>query len=214
MPDQPRSQIADRPVVIGLAGGVGAGKSAAARVFEECGARHLDADADARAALDDREVRRTLVEWWGEDVLDDSGSVDRRRVADIVFQDPEQRRYLEALLHPIVIERHERDIARARAEGAESVVIDAPLLFEAGLDRRCDVIVFVDAPRKDRLRRVREARGWSDQELARRENSQRPLENKRSCAHYVLDNDAGLDKLQSQARDLYQEIMRRLRGDR
>lgn len=204
----------DRPVVIGLAGGVGSGKSAAARVFEECGAVRLDADAEVRAALDDSVVKRTLAQWWGAEAFDDAGGVDRRRVADLVFRDPEQRRRLEALLHPIVIERHERDIARAGAEGRAAVVIDAPLLFESGLDRRCDVIVFVEAPRAERLRRVREGRGWSAEELDRREKSQSPLENKRSSAHYVLENDAGLEDLQRRARDMFQEIMRRSRGVR
>lgn len=178
-----------RPVVLGLAGGIGAGKSAVARELERRGALVIDSDRESRQALDRPEVRGALVEWWGPDILDTSGRVDRSKVGAIVFADPEQRRRLEALVHPIV--RHSRAelVAQAGQKGTRLIVVDAPLLFEAGVDRECDKVVFVDAPRQLRIERVR-ARGWDEAELTRREKAQLPLEEKRARADATITNDS------------------------
>lgn len=179
-----------RPVVIGLAGGVGAGKSAVASAFASLGCLVADSDAQARAALQRPEVVRTLVEWWGKSVLDADGGVDRSRVASIVFERPEERRRLEGLIHPLVRETRGALIDRASTEGAPAVIVDAPLLFEAGLDSECDAVVFVSAPREVRLARVARSRGWDARELDRREAAQWPVEKKRAACGYEIDNGA------------------------
>ncbi len=175
--------------VIGLAGGIGAGKSAVARVMAELGCVVSDSDALARAALERDDVRAQLVSWWGEGVISTDGKVDRGAVSRIVFGDDEQRLRLEALVHPLVRVSRGEAIARARDAGARAFVIDAPLLFEAGLDAECDVVVFVDAPREVRLARVREHRGWDEAELDRREAAQLAVEEKRRRADVVVLND-------------------------
>lgn len=175
--------------VIGLAGGIGAGKSAVARVTAELGCAVSDSDALAREALEREDVRTQLVSWWGEGVIGTDGKVDRGAVARIVFGDDEQRLRLEGLVHPLVRVSRGEAIARARDAGARAFVIDAPLLFEAGLDAECDVVVFVDAPRELRLARVREHRGWDEAELDRREAAQLAVEEKRRRADVVVLND-------------------------
>jgi len=196
-----------RPILIGLTGGVGAGKSTVARLFENEGCARFDADASARAALDREDVRRELRAWWGDDVIEESGAVDRAAVARIVFADDDQRRRLERLVHPMVREDLDRAIAEAARAGEPALVADVPLLVEGGLAERCDAVVFVDAPREVRLGRARRERGWTEAEFERREKSQAPLEKKRRLAHYVVDNTSGESGLPSQVREILQRIL-------
>lgn len=197
------------PAVIGIAGGIGAGKSAVAAEFAQLGCLVIDSDREARALLRRDDVRKTLVEWWGRGVLDSTGEVDRSAVARIVFSDEAQRKRLEGLTHPMLRSNRETVKALAKERGAPAVILDAPLLFEAGLDAECDAVVFVDTPRPERLRRVVEARGWDEAELARRENSQWPLEDKRRRSDYVLRNDRDEATLRQGVARVLDEILTR-----
>jgi len=194
----PESTGARRPI-IGLTGGIGAGKSAVASILEDEGCLVCRSDELARQALRDPVIRRTLVDWWGPEILDPSGEADRRAVAEVVFGDPDERRRLERLTHPWIEARRRRIFERAGPE-VVALVIDAPLLMEAGLDRECDAIIFVDAPIELRRERVRRDRGWADGELDRREESQLPLDAKRGRADHVIRNDASLVDLTERVR--------------
>lgn len=210
--DSPRRR-ADPPnpvPVVGLTGGVGSGKSEVARILGEHGFVVIDSDRVAKQALDRPAVRDQLVRWWGGAVVNPDGSVDRSAVAAIVFADPEQRRRLEGLIHPIVKESRRGVVAKAAAEGKAGVVIDAPLLFEAGSETECDAVVFVEAPEAARLHRVRESRGWDETELRRRENAQIPLEEKRRRSDLTIVNDAGRDDLRRRV----EQVLPRLRRPR
>ncbi|MGH9895902.1 MAG: dephospho-CoA kinase, partial [bacterium] len=166
--------------VIGIAGGIGSGKSEVARLLGEMGCIESHSDDNVREVLMQPEVRDTLVGWWGRAILNAVGEVDRSAVARIVFNDEAQRRRLEGFVHPLVDAKRKKYWADAAAEGSVAAfVIDAPLLFEAGLDRRCDAVIFVDAPESVRQERVRASRGWDAGELRRREKNQWPLESKR-----------------------------------
>lgn len=201
-PESRPARARARPVVIGLAGGIGAGKSRVARELERLGCLVIDSDAQARDALRREEVKRELVSWWGEGILDDQGHVDRSRVAKIVFQDPSERERLEELIHPLV-KRSRAELIEAAGD-RPAIVIDAPLLFEAGVDAECDEVWFVDAPREARVERVRETRGWDENELARRESAQMPLDEKRRRSTRVIANagpEAGLRRAVEQALD-------------
>lgn len=182
--------------VIGLVGGIGAGKSTVAQIFAHLGCLVIDADRDAREALHREDVVKELVSWWGDGILGSDGRPDRAKIAEIVFKDPSQRTRLEGLVHPIVKNDRLLTIARARQEGRPAVIIDAPLLFEAGSDKDCDAVVFVDAPPEQRLARVR-ARGWSSEELARREAAQLQLAEKRARSAVIIENSGTLESLQN-----------------
>lgn len=193
-----------RMPVIGIVGGIGAGKSHVARAFERLGCVVLDSDVAAKAQLDEPAVKDVLVSWWGEGILGIDGKVDRKKIAAIVFADTSQRQRLEELIHPRLKAGRASAIAQARQEGKPGVIVDAPLLLEAGVAAECDYVVFVDAPKAERLQRVVEKRGWSVEEFEKREAAQWPLDKKREASHAVIANGNGvsIEQLQIEAAKL------------
>lgn len=198
-----------RQLVIGIAGGIGSGKSFVAKKLAElAGGVVFDADAVAKGMLDRPSVQRQLIEWWGPEVIAADGRTNRGRIADIVFERPAEKHKLEAIIHPLV--RAERELTKERLAGDAAVrclVMDTPLLFEAGFADDCDRIVFVDADPEVRLQRVRAGRGWDSQEMARREAGQWPVEKKLDLSHDIVDNNAGEAEAVAQIRDLITRIL-------
>jgi dephospho-CoA kinase len=205
-PHRPAELAAAAFPVIGIAGGIGAGKSAVAAAFARLGCFVIDSDARAKAALDREDVREALVSWWGPGILSAEGRVDRSRVASIVFTNAAERERLEQLVHPIVREDRAQMIRDARAAGAKAAIVDAPLLFEAGVDAECDCVVFVESPREVRVERVRRSRGWDEQELDRREAAQMPLEEKRARCRFVVENLSDTTDLDAQVDGILREL--------
>ena len=193
-----------KPLVIGLLGGIGSGKSTVGGILEELGCQVSNADAIVRELLEDPKIGKTLQSWWGPEVVGPDGRVDRQRIAGLVFRDPTQRTRLEGLLHPLVEQRRQADFDRR--PDARAHVIDAPLLLEAGLQDRCDLLIFIDSPRSARLERVA-ARGWTEEDLDRRESAQWPLDRKRDHAHHVLVNDGSPATLRTLTTDLLQNLV-------
>jgi dephospho-CoA kinase len=203
----PETKPQSKPV-IGLAGGIGSGKSAVARQMGSLGGFVIDADALAKQALQRAEVIEQLVAWWGEGMLDAEGQADRAKIAQRVFENPEERKRLEGLIHPLVAEQRAKLIQAAGADPAvRFIVLDVPLLFEVGLDRECDRVVFVEADEATRLKRVGEQRGWGPEELARRERNQMPLDRKRSQAHDMIRNDRSEGQSLAQVRELLARLL-------
>lgn len=209
MPAEPERPLAKArpfrpptPVVIGILGGIAAGKSAVAGIFAEHGLRHVDADAHARLAIGAPEVQRAIAATWPEAFTGDQ--LDRGALARIVFADEAARRRLEALLHPAIRTRIAAELATARADGT-SVLLDAPLLLEGGLIDQCDHVVFVQADTATRERRA-SARGWAIEELRRREAAQAPLSEKAQRAQHRIDNDGDLDATRQQVADLLDRL--------
>lgn len=195
--------------VIGLAGGVGSGKSSVARELQTLGCVVSDSDAEAKACLRRPGVRSMLVERWGGGILGADGEVDRSSVARIVFGDAAERIWLESVVHPLLRETREALLDRAEADGATGFVIDAPLLFEAGLDAECDAVIFVDCPRDERLRRVSASRGWDGAELDRREKAQLGLDEKRRRSDYFVRNAGGPQTMRVDVREVFDQIRRK-----
>ncbi len=194
--------------MIGLVGGIGAGKSLVASMFERLGAKVIDSDKLAHEVYAEPDVRAVIRGWWGDSVFQPSGEVDRRAIAAIVFSDADALQRLEALLYPRIESRRMaimRDVEDDPSVSA--IVVDAPKLFEAGVDRECDAVVFVEADRALRLQRVSTSRGWNEEELSRREQSQAPLAEKRSRADFVVANNADVDELRRQVGDILSRVL-------
>ena len=201
--------------IIGIAGGIGSGKSHVARLFGEVGCAVIDSDGQVHEAYKDPALMQTLRQWWGDEFLNPDGSINRSAVAKKIFGSPAERRRLEALVHPIVARARERKMLQV-VESANgwaqplAFVWDTPLLFEAGLREACDAVVFVDAPPEVRLQRVATARGWDSEELTRRENSQLPLDKKKNLSDDVISNAAEAEDLRNQVRQVLSRILTRL----
>lgn len=194
--------------IIGITGGIGSGKSFVARLFGELGCCVIHSDDQVRQAYEDAAIRQTLRDWWGASVFKPDGSVDRSAIAAKVFSDDSERQRLEKLLHPWVAAQ--RDVVMAKAienQGLRAFVWDTPLLFETGLSRECDALVFVQAPPDLRFNRLARTRGWGQEEIIRRENLQWPLDKKRKLAHYVVVNTADAAACRSQVREILSRIL-------
>ena len=186
--------------VIGIAGGVGSGKSAlAAALARRCRVVTLDADRAGHAALQQSDVADEIRQAFGSNVVDEEGRVLRPRLAAVVFGETEAhesaRRTLEAIVHPVIRAELERQIGLHQSrQDCDLLVLDAAVLLEAGWQRLCDLLVFLDTPRALRLERVAASRGWSADELTRREASQWPLERKRAAADVIVDNARDIEE--------------------
>jgi dephospho-CoA kinase len=208
--------------VIGLIGAIGAGKSLAAQALARRGGFVLDADAVGHALLRQRPIRDRIVAHFGTSILtpaespEDAPVIDRRALAAIVFADPRARRDLEAIVHPWMRRTFTKAIARTvRRQQAQAVILDAAILLEAGWDDLCDVVVFVDAPRSQRIARLASQRGWSEETLQARERAQWPPEEKRRQAAFVLCNDAEPSQLDEEVARFWEALRpprRRPRG--
>ncbi len=187
-------------LIVGLIGGIGGGKSTVAAAFARHGAKVVSGDALGHEALRQSDIKARLVERWGTDVLDEAGEISRRKVAGIVFaKTPHGRaelKALETLVHPYIGRRFREEAAAAEADpSVRLVVLDAAVLLEAGWDGVCDRVVFVDAPRAVRLRRLAEGRGWGAKDLEDRENAQLTLAEKAARATDVVDNSGAPEEV-------------------
>jgi dephospho-CoA kinase len=186
---------------IGLTGGIGAGKSEALAAFERLGASVLSTDSVTHELLGDEEVRAALIERWGPGIAP-NGEVDRARVGEIVFDDPEQLEWLESQLHPRVA-AHVADW-RARLEPeVEIAVVEVPLLFEATLEDAFDATVAVVAD--DRIREERLVRRGQPG-LEGREGRQLEQAEKEDRADHVIRNEGTLEELEREISGLIAEI--------
>jgi dephospho-CoA kinase len=185
-------------ITIGLIGGVASGKSAVARQFAERGAVILYADRVGHEVLREAAVVEQLVARWGPKILTAPGEISRSVVAKIVFAPGGEahRQFLNSVTHPRIAARLAAQLSELRQTNCPAAVLDAALLLEAGWDRLCDQIVFVDVPREQRLERA-QSRGWDAGELARRETTQLPLEEKKRRATVCLDNSGSFAELQA-----------------
>ena len=182
-----------RQNIIGITGGIGSGKSTAARILGELGAFCLDADEIARHALDvGADCYQAVADWLGDAVLLPDGTINRRAVAELVFSDAEKRRRLNAIVHP-----HVQRVMRARTDEIlkrnpnACVVWDVPLLFESGYETQVGCTVLITAPVELRLARI----ALPQKEALRRMAAQWTDEEKARLADYVLPNEGTVEEL-------------------
>lgn len=193
---------------IGLTGGIGAGKSEVSRLLASYGAVLVDADRIAREVVaPGTEGLAAVVAEFGEDVLTPDGSLDRPGLGAIVFSDPERRKALNAIVHPLV-GRRSRELEEAAGPGAV-VVHDVPLLAENGLAPLYDVVVVVDASPETQLDRLVRLRGMTEQDARARMAAQAGREARLAVADVVISNDGPLEELEPQVRKVWEDLSAR-----
>ena len=184
-------------IVLGLTGSIGMGKSTAAAFFAEAGVPVHDADAVVHRLSEGEAVPAVEAAFPG---TTHDGQVDRGRLGQRVLGDPAALKRLEAIVHPLVRRDEKRFLADAEAAGAAVVVLNIPLLFESGGDRRCDAVVVVSAPATMQRERVMSRPGMTEEKLARVLAQQMPDAEKRRRADFVVDSSQDFDSTRAQVR--------------
>ena len=194
--------------VIGIVGGIGAGKSSVAAEFVRLGCTLVDGDAIGHALLSEADIRRQLLRRWGRGILNAGGSVNREALGHMVFEDSAGLAELNRIMHPCIRRRMTEQIRLAQADpDARAIVLDAAVLFEAHWEDLCTHTIFVSAPDSERLRRAQEARGWDEKRVLAREKSQISLDKKGRRCDYTIDNSSSVSYLREQVRKLFHEIV-------
>jgi dephospho-CoA kinase len=191
------------PLKIGLTGGIAAGKSEALKAFARLGAATLSSDAVVHELLESDELRERLVERWGPDVAPE-GKVERAKIGEVVFADPEELTWLESQIHPLVQQRTTGWLLSLPAD-TEVAVVEVPLLFEAGSDKVFDTTVAVVTA--DEVRRERAAaRGHAL--VDEREARQLSQSEKAERAEHVVANDGSVEELEGALSALLEKLRR------
>jgi len=192
---------------LGVTGGIGSGKTTVCGFLAEQGARVFYADLEAKRLMAEHEgLRADIADAFGDESYTDDGSLNRKHLADVVFQSPERVEQINALVHPRVHEAFAAAAERAEEEGVEVLVHEAALIFESGGDTHLDAVAVVVAPDEDRIARVVERDDTSEDDVRARMSHQLPQEELRRRADYVVENDGTLDDLRRKSVDLYHSV--------
>lgn len=193
---------------VGLTGGLGTGKSTVSQMLIGRGIPVIDADRIAREVVEPNgPAFPGLIQFFGREILNSSGSLDRALVAQVVFSDPQKLLKLEALIHPYVQEEVSRQREWLRDQHHQWAVYDVPLLFEKKLKSQFDFVVVVSVTDSAIQRaRLKLRNNWNDEEILKRVASQLPLTEKVAQADYVIRNDADLPALEKKVDTLVQML--------
>ena len=196
-------------MLIGLTGGIGAGKSTVAQLFEERGVPIVDADAIARDVVKPGEpALAELVEHFGDSILGADGELNRGKLAEVAFADAESHEALNAIMHPAISAETAKRIDALR--GDHSVIVhDVPLLVEAGLAGNYDLTVLVDTPAEVRLQRLTELRGMDSEDAKKRIAAQATDEQRRAACDVALDNSGDIEHLRAQFEQMWERFISR-----
>jgi len=199
-------------LVVGVTGGIGAGKSTVSKLFAQLGAEVIDADAIARKVVaEDPKVLDDLVAAFGKEILVSAGRLDRRELGRRAFRDHRSRRLLDDILHPPIRARTKRALEDLRCRGYGGiVVVDAALLVECQTLGTVDQLVVVTAPQDLRRRRIKESQGLSDREIDQRMAAQLSDEEKSKLADHLIVNDGTLDGLRDQVGQVWRRLLEKL----
>jgi dephospho-CoA kinase len=199
----------DKLFVLGLTGPTGSGKGEAARILGGKGFFVIDADRLVRQVQRPGEpCLEALVEEFSPAILFPDGTLNRKELARIAFADPEKTKRLNAIVHPAVIALSHELLRQAQREGYAWAVIDAPLLFESGMDKICDKTAVVTAPAGRRLSRIMTRDGITREQAEIRMGAQPEDGYYTSRASVVLRNDRELEDLRAEAAELAENLMR------
>ena len=196
-------------MLIGLTGGIGAGKSTVAQLFEERGVPIVDADAIARDVVKPGQpALAELVEHFGESILGADGELNRGKLAEVAFADAESHEALNAIMHPAISAETAKRIDALRGDHPV-IVHDVPLLVEAGLAGNYDLTVLVDTPAELRLQRLTELRGMDPEDAKKRIAAQATDEQRRAVCDVALDNSGDIGHLRAQFEQMWERFISR-----
>ena len=195
-------------LIVGLTGGVASGKTAVSRVLREEGAYIIDADQIARELVQlHKPAWNEIIRAFGKEILQEDGSIDRKKLADKIFTDPEQRKVLNRILHPRIKEEIDRRAKKFGQKDPEAiVVIDAPLLVELGMHHKVDRLIVVTSTKIQQMERLKKRDGRSPEEALKLFSSQMLVEEKEKLGDFVIRNKGSLEEMKKRAKEVFKEL--------
>lgn len=197
----------NKALILGVTGGIACGKSTVADMLEKRGAGTIDFDILAREAVEPgKPALKRIVEYFGADILQKDGRLNRKKLSETVFQDKEKRRILESFTHPAINEEYFCRLA-VLAEKKRVVQAVIPLLFEFGLQDTADKILVVYIPREKQIERLALRDGISEAEAVRMVEAQMPVEEKVGRADFVIRNDGDIEDTRRNVGRLWESLL-------
>jgi dephospho-CoA kinase len=195
-------------LIVGLTGGIASGKSLATRVLRDLGAHIIDADKIVHELLaPGQDACREVVGHFGKEILLPDGSIDRRKLGDIIFSHPEERSWLNQCIHPRVFKAYQTQVHYLRERQPDAIVVmDAALLIETGYHKHMDRLIVVYADQKDQVKRLMERDRFTLEQAVARISSQMPLAEKRKYADYVIENIGTREATEQQTREVFAKL--------
>ncbi|BDG46186.1 dephospho-CoA kinase [Parageobacillus sp. KH3-4] len=191
-------------LTIGLTGGIASGKSTVTKMIRELGIPVIDADQIARDVVKmGEEAYKQIIQTFGQDILQENGEIDRTKLGAIVFHNEQERKKLNAIIHPVVRRRMLAEKEAYVQKGAQTVVLDIPLLFESELTHLVDKIIVVYVDDDVQLERLMKRNGFSKEEALARIRAQMPLREKVKKADAVIDNNGTIEETKQQLLQIF-----------
>lgn len=196
-------------LLVGLTGGIGSGKSLAAKFFAEQGAHIIDADQLSRELVQPGQpALKEIVSAFGVFILDETGNLDREKLAEIIFQNPQKKSTLEAILHPRIIAKEREKYSNISAEDPSAIVIiDAALLIESGNYKNVDKVIVVNCSEEHQVQRILSRNSLNSDQAAARIKNQMSLKEKIKYADFILDNNSQPQDLRRNVHEVYTKLM-------
>jgi len=196
-------------LLIGVTGGIACGKTEVCKVFQKRGATVLSGDQIGKEVVEkNKKVLKELVQTFGENILKQDGTLNRRKLGKIAFATKESRDKLNRIIHPYLLRGLRKRIESLRKKDKEAVVvIDAALIVEWGWEKELDWLIFVESKRKDKIKRLQKQKSYSKKEALDRIRSQLPEIAKKRLADFVIRNDKGLAELRIKANRVWKHII-------
>ncbi len=194
---------------VGLTGNIGTGKTTVAWMFEEQGAKLLNADTISHEAIAPQStVWKQLFDRYGKRIMLQDHVIDRKALAGIIFSDDIERKFVESIIHPKVHEELTKRIADLRRNGTQLLIVEVPLLFETKWDKEMDSIIVVSCDLEQQIKRCQDKFGLSREDVLLRIKAQRPIEEKITKADYIVDNSGSMNETFIQVRRIYSALMK------
>lgn len=186
-------------LILGLTGGIGCGKSSLSNIFRNLNISIVDADIISRKIFEDKILLKKIFDYFGQNIKNDDGTLNRKALGKIVFNDEEKLRELNNLTHPRIRERIISEIDEVRKKGESIVILDAAILVESGFLDMVDKLLIVTCQQEVQINRIKNRDNCSEQEAISRINSQMSQEEKSKYGDYIIDNSGTIIELESKA---------------
>ncbi len=194
-------------MIIGLTGGIATGKSTVSNILIQLGQAIVDSDRIAREVVEPgRPAYDQIVAHFGTDILLPNNELDRAKLGKVIFSNPDERKVLEQITHPAIYAEMDLQIAQIIQNGYQLVFLDVPLLIETGMHKKVDKVVLVYTDVETQLTRLMARDHSSKEDALKRISAQMPIEEKRSYADYIIENNGSLEELQTQVSALLETL--------